>query len=135
MNRGIAGGIAALLLGLTAPMHAQTRVEGGVVVQSGPVTGHVEVGSPAPVVVYREPAREVVVVERIHAPRRHAYRWWKRHGYREVTVYSDGSRYYGRRVRHPGLRALVVYELGGRYYLGDEDGDRYEHRRHEDDED
>jgi hypothetical protein len=132
-RRMVAGGTIVLLLGLiTVPLRAQTTVEGGVVIHSGPVTGHVEVGSPPPV-VYREPVREVIVVE--HVPHGKAHGWWKKHGYRAVTVYYDGSRYYGRRVERPGLRTMVVYELRGRYYLGDEDGDRYRHHHHNDHDD
>lgn len=132
----MAGGTVALLLGLAAaPARAQTAVSGGVVVRSGPVTGHVEVGSPPPpVVVVREPAREVIVVERTHVPHGEAHGWWKEHGYREVTVYYDGSHYYGHRVEREGIGAVVVYQRGGRYYLGDEDGDRHHahHGRHGD---
>jgi hypothetical protein len=134
-RRLVVGGIVALALGLTAvPVRAQTTVEGGVVIHSGPVTGHVEVGSPPPVVVYREP-REVIVVEHVHAPHGHAHGWWKKHGYRAVTVYYDGSRYYSRRVERPGLRAVVLFESRGRYYLGDEHDERYRHHPHEGDED
>jgi hypothetical protein len=134
-RRIVVGGILALALGLaTVPARAQTTVEGGVVIHSGLVTGHVEVGSPPPV-VYREPVREVIVVEHVHVPRGHAYGWWKNHGYRAITVYYDGSRYYGRRLERPGLRAMVVYERRGRYYLGDEYGERYRHHHHDDDED
>jgi hypothetical protein len=135
----MAGGTVALLLGLAAaPARAQTAVSGGVVVRSGPVTGHVEVGSPPPpVVVVREPAREVIVVERTHVPHGEAHGWWKEHGYREVTVYYDGSHYYGRQVEREGIRTVVVYQRGGRYYLGDEDGDRHHghHGRHGDHDD
>lgn len=129
----MAGGTVALLLGLAAaPARAQTAVSGGVVVRSGPVAGHVEVGSPPPpVVVVREPAREVIVVERTHVPRGEAHGWWRQHGYREVTVYYDGSHYYGHRVERADIRTVVVYERGGRYYLGDEDADRY-HGHHRD---
>jgi hypothetical protein len=131
----VVGGMVALVLGLAAaPARAQTAVSGGVVVRTGPVAGHVEVGSPPPVVVVREPAREVIVVERTHVPHGEAHGWWKKHGYREVTVYYDGSRYYGRRVEREGIRTAVVYERGGRYYLGDEDGDRH-HRHHGDHDD
>jgi hypothetical protein len=134
-RRIVAGGTIALLLGLTTvPLRAQTTVEGGVVIHSGPVTGHVEVGSRPPV-VYREPVREVIVVEQVHVPRGHAYGWWKKHGYRTITVYYDGSRYYGRRLERRGLRAVVVYERRHRYYLGDEPGERYRHHPHDDDED
>ena len=133
-RRMVAGGILALALGLaTVPARAQTTVDGGVVIHSGPVTGHVEVGSPPPVVVYREPVREVIVVEHAQVPHGNAYGWWKKHGYREVTVYYDGSRYYGRRLERPGLRAVVVYERGGRYFLGEEGGERNRHHHHGED--
>jgi hypothetical protein len=121
MKRGmVVAGMIPLLLGLaTVQANAQTAVEGGVVVRSGPVTGHVEVGSPT-----REPVREVIVVEPAHVPDGKAHGWWKKHGYRVVTVYYDGSRYYGRRLERPGLRPVVVYERKGQYYLGDEEGER-----------
>jgi len=123
----VVGGIMVLVLGLAAvPAQAQTTVSGGVVVQSGPVAGHVEVNSPPPV-VRSEPVREVIVVERTHVPRGKAHGWWKEHGYREVTVYYDGRRYYGRKVQRSGLHTVVVYERGGRYYLGDEGA---EHKGH-----
>ena len=128
-SRIVVGGIVAAMLGLAAvPARAQTTVSGGVVVQSGPVAGHVEVGAPPRVVVRREPAREVIVVERTHVPRGKAHGWWKKHGYREVTVYYDGTRYYGRRLERTGLRAIVVYERGGKYYLGEEETEG--HRPH-----
>jgi hypothetical protein len=127
-----AGGILVLVLALAAvPARAQTTVQGGVVVQSGPVTGRVEVNSPPPVVVHREPVREVIVVERTHVPRGKAHGWWKKHGYRAVTVYYDGARYYGRRVERTGLYAVIVYERKGRYYISEEDSER--HRHHHDD--
>jgi hypothetical protein len=127
-SRIAVGGIAAVMLGLAAvPARAQTTVSGGVVVQSGPVAGHVEVNAPPPVVVRREPAREVIVVERTNVPRGNAHGWWKKHGYREVTVYYDGTRYYGRRLERTGLRAMVVYERGGKYYLGEEETEGHGH--------
>jgi hypothetical protein len=123
---GIAGGIAALMLGLvTVPVRAQTSVQGGVVVESGPVAAHVEVGSPPPPVV----AREVIVVERVKAPHGKKHDWWKKHGYRVVTVYYDGRRYYGRRLARPGMRQVIVYERKGRYYLSDEYGRWRDHGR------
>jgi hypothetical protein len=79
--------------------------------------------APPPRVTRREPVREVIVVERTHVPRGHAYGWWKQHGYREVTVYYDGNRYYGRR-HDSGLRAVVVYQREGKYYVPDDDGGR-----------
>lgn len=127
--RMVVGSIPLLLLLATVPAQAQTTVEGGVVVQSGPVTGSVEVGSPA-----RETVREVIVVERTRVRGGKEHGWWKRHGYRPTTVYYDGSRYYGRRVARPGIRAVIVYQRGGQYYLGDEDGERTGRRHREHDE-
>ena len=118
MQRGIAVPTIALMLGLVAmPARAQTTVQGEVLIHSGPVTGQAE--------------REVIVIERARVPRGHAYGWWKKHGYRAVTVYYDGSRYYSRRVVRPGLRAVVVYERKGQYFLGDEarEGKHREHDR------
>lgn len=124
----LVAGTAATLALCAVPLQAQTTVEGGVVVRSGPVTAGVDVGSPPPTVVYTEPVREVIVVERMHVPRGNAYGWWRKHGYRQVTVYYDGDRYYSRRYdRHPGLRAIVVYEREGRYY---QEEDRDEHHGH-----
>ena len=71
----------------------------------------------------REPVREVIVIERTHVPRGHAYGWWKQHGYGEVTVYSDGTRYYSRQVEPTGFHAVIVYQREGRYYLPDEEGE------------
>ena len=78
---------------------------------------------PPPRAVRHEAGREVIVVERTHVPKGNAYGWWKKHGYREVTVYSDGARYYGRRLESPGVRAVVVYQRDGKYYMADADGD------------
>jgi hypothetical protein len=91
----------------------------------------VVVASPRPVVVRREPVREVIVVERTHVPKGNAYGWWKKHGYREVTVYYDGAHYYGRQYE-TGFRAVVVYQREGRYYIADEDAGRNRHH-HDDD--
>jgi hypothetical protein len=79
--------------------------------------------TPPPRAARREPVREVIVVERTRVPRGHAYGWWKQHGYREVTVYYDGSRYYGRR-HDSGLRTVIVYQREGKYYLPDADEER-----------
>jgi hypothetical protein len=90
------------------------------------------VGSPSPAVGQR-PAREVIVVEETHVPRGRAHGWWKNHGYRQVTVYSDGVHFYPRpHERHPELKAIVVYEREGRYYRGadeDEGGKDNGHKR------
>ena len=135
MKRGTVAVIAVLVLGFSArSVRAQTAVEGGVVVRSGPVTGHVEVASP-PRALYREQVDRVIVVERVRMPRGHAYGWRKKHGYRAVTMYYDGRRYYTRRIVRPGIRAVIVYERRGRYFVTDDDdrGERYhreEHREH-----
>jgi hypothetical protein len=113
MKRRIAVPAVALLLGLvTIPARAQTTVQGDVLIHSGP----------AP----RESQREVIIIERARVPRGHAYGWWKRHGYRAVTVYYDGTRYYSRRVVRPGLRTVVVYERKGQYFMADEVRERRE---------
>jgi hypothetical protein len=127
----LAGGIAATLALIAAPLRAQTTVEGGVAVESGPVRAHVEVGSPPPpAVVVAAPAREVIVVERVHVPHGRAHGWWKKHGYREVTVFYDGERYYSHRVtvRRP-LHEVVIYERAGKYYHWNE-GDDEQHEEH-----
>jgi hypothetical protein len=129
MKRGTVAVIAVLVFGFSAgSARAQTAVEGAVVLQSGPVTGHVVVAS-APA-RYREPVRRVIVVERVRMPRGHAYGWRRQHGYRAVTVYYDGRRYYTRRIVRSGIRAVIVYERNSRYYLIDHD-DRDERRRYE----
>src|SRR6185437_11101233 len=47
-------------------------------------------------------------------------RWWRRGGYRVITVYSDGERFYRRPFGRTVLRKVVVYERGGRYYINDD---------------
>ncbi len=101
-SMAVAGATLALVIA-ASPARAQI-VEAGVVIRSGPIRGHVVVGEPAPVVVYREPARRVVVdwyeprtilAERIHQPWGRARGWWWRHGYGVTTVYYDHrSRHY-----------------------------------------
>ena len=80
--------------------------------------------TPPPRAVRRDAGRHVVVVERTHVPRGQAHGWWKKHGYREVTVYYDGARYYSRRLESTGFRAVVVYQRDGKYYMADADGDK-----------
>jgi hypothetical protein len=83
--------------------------------------------SPERVVVTPPPRtmqREAIVVERTHVPKGHAYGWWKQHGYREVTVYSDGTRYYSGESAPKGFRAVTVYQREGKYYLPDEEGEQ-----------
>ena len=109
MTRGIVvTGIVTLALVTGCSSRSQDRV----------------VVTPPPRAMRREPARQVIVVERTHVPKGHAYGWWKQHGYREVTVYYDGTRYYGGDVAPAGFRAVIVYQREGKYYLPDEDGEQ-----------
>lgn len=110
--------LAGFVLTLAAvPLHAQ-RVEAGVVVRSGPVAGHVVVRDGYS--TYQRTRRvierpHVVVVERVHR-HRHAHHW-TRHGFRRVTLYHVGGRYYDRWIGHRhGVRRVVVWERDGRYY-------------------
>jgi hypothetical protein len=115
-RRIVVGGIMALAFVAGCAGRSQDRVE---------------VRSPHPVVVRREPVREVIVVERTHVPKGNAHGWWKKHGYREVTVYYDGTRYYSRRLEATGFRAVIVYQREGKYYLAADDAER--NRHHHDD--
>ena len=116
MKRGIvAGGMLALAFGTGC----------------GSRTHDSAVVVPPPRVERRAPVREVVVVERTHVPRGHAYGWWKQHGYREVTVYYDGTSYYSRRLEPAGFSAVIVYQRDGRYYLpAEEDVQEKGHGHH-----
>jgi len=135
----VVGGLAFGMLLAAGPASAQV-VQAGVVIRSGPVTGHVVVGEPA-AVVYPRPRRVVVVgrypppivvVERIRAPRGYAYGWRRRYGYRPVVVYYGGGRYYSPWFDGQPLRRVEVYERGGRYYRWEADGrDRYRDRTRE----
>ena len=113
MRRIVMGGILTLAFGTGCSSRSQERV----------------VVTPPPRVVRHEPVREVIVVERTRVPRGHAYGWWKKHGYREVTLYFDGTQYYSRRYDPTGLRAVIVYQREGKYYMPDEDGER-SHSQH-----
>src|SRR6476469_8717703 len=117
MKRGIvAGGILALAFGAGCSPRTQDR---------GVVAPRTRVGE------RRQPAREVIVVERTHVPRGHAYGWWKQHGYREVTVYYDGTSYYSRRLEPTGFSAVIVYQRDGKYYLpAEEDVQEKGHGHH-----
>ena len=108
------GWIAGLALGLiAAPMSAQTTVEAAVVVQSGRSVGE------RPRVISRD--RELIVVERI----RGRGAWWKRHGYRTITVYYGAGRFYRRPFARAALRRVVVYERAGRYFIAEDQWQRY----------
>ena len=115
MRRMIVGGILTLAF---ATGCSSTRSQDRVVV------------TPPPRVVRHEAARDVIVVERTHVPRGHAYGWWKQHGYREVTVYYDGASYYSGRREATGFHAVVVYQRDGKYYMPDADGDDRDHHGH-----
>jgi len=110
MKRSIAmnwcAGLAVVLM--AAPLSAQTTVQGAVIVQSG---------SPTPIAdrARRVMGAEVVVVQRVQG----RYGWWRGHGYRVITVYSDGERFYRRPFGRTVLRKVVVYERGGRYFIND----------------
>ena len=109
-----------LALGLiAAPLSAQTTVQGTVIVESGRNTGLADRAR-------RTMGAEVVVVERI--PGRH--RWWRKSGYRVITVYSDGTRFYRRPFGRTVLHRVDVYERGGHYYIND---DQWQRHRHGDD--
>jgi hypothetical protein len=118
MKRSIAvRWIAGLAFGLiAAPLSAQTTVEGSVIIQNGSNTGLADRAR-------RTMGAEVVVVERIRG--RHG--WWKKSGYRVITVYSDGARFYRRPFGRTVLGEVVVYERRGRYYIND-----YQWKRHRD---
>jgi hypothetical protein len=118
MKRSIAmSWCAGLALGLmAAPLSAQTTVQGAVVVQSGPNT-------PLADRARRVMGAEVVVVERV--PGR--YGWWRTPGYRVITVYSDGARFYRRPFGRTLLQKMEVYERGGRYYINDYQWKRHRH--------
>jgi hypothetical protein len=123
----VLGLLSATVVLTGAPLHAQS-VDAGVVVRSGPVTGHVEVTSRPETVVREEPVRQVIVVEHMHVPHGKANGWWKKQGYREVTVYSDGNAYYARRFEGPSrLHETVVYQRDGHYYEWTERGAEREH--------
>jgi hypothetical protein len=137
----VVGGMALGLLLAARPAPAQ-MVQAGVVIRSGPVSGHLIVGEPAPVVVYREPVRRVVVVDRyaprvivvesVRGPRGRAY-GWRRYHYRPVVVYYVGYRYYDRWFGgRPGLRRVEVYERDGRFYRWDGDREHYRYRGRDD---
>jgi hypothetical protein len=116
--------IAGLALGLmAAPLSAQTTVDAAVVIQSG---GGVENRSRRVM-----GPREVIVVERI----RGRGAWWKRHGYRAITVYYGGGRFYQRPFGRAALRRVVVYERAGRYFMAEDQWQRnhQDMRDHDDD--
>jgi hypothetical protein len=142
MRTSIAAGSLLTALLLARPAHAQ-QLLADVVLQSGPVAGHVVIGDAYSTygrqrVVYRRPpVRRVVVVQpapRIIVVERARYRgWseWNRFGYRPVTLYYVDGRYFDRWSNRAGLRQVVVYERGGRYFRECDQEDRYDRDRHQ----
>lgn len=92
----------------------------------------IETGRPAPVYSRRPvrrvaPRPRVIVVERVVLERHGRGRgqgWFRRHGYRPVTLYYVNGRYLDRRIDRRGVREVVVYERNGRYYRDWDDRDR-----------
>jgi hypothetical protein len=106
---------AGLAFGLiAAPLSAQTSVQGAVIVQSGQDPALADRAR-------RVMGAQVIVVARVQG----RYGWWRRSGYRVITVYSDGARFYRRPFGRTILRKVVVYERGGRYYINDEQWKRH----------
>lgn len=136
MKTSIIAGSLLTALTLTVPLQAQ-QVAADVVLRSGPVAGHVVIGNGYSTyrrpVVYRAPAR-VIVVERLGHRNRGFARSWRQQGYRQVVVFYRDGRYYDRYVRGwPEMREVVVYERNGRLYRAwDDDRDRHDHDRHYD---
>ena len=114
-----AGALAALIttIGIT-PASAQVRA----VIQVN-VGTPVVYAAPRPVVVYARAssraratrgAPNVIFVERM--PHR-GRGWWKRNGYRQAIVYTDGRYYYNGWIQRPGVTQVTVYERDGRYLM------------------
>jgi hypothetical protein len=133
MRTSIATGSLLTALFLAQPAQAQ-QVLADVVLQTGPVAGHVVIGNGYSTygrqrVIYRRtPIRRVVVVERT---RYHGRAEWTRFGYRPVFLYYVDGRYFDRSFNREGVRQVVVYERGGRYYRECDDDERYDRDRHE----
>ena len=129
--------VGSLLSGLVlfgSPLAAQ-QVSAQVYVGNGPVAGRVLVRDGYST-YHRPPARRAVVadryapllivVERVHRHRGEGY--WRRLGYRPMTLYYADGRFYDRPVRHRhGVQEVVVYERGGRFYTACDDHDRHHH--------
>lgn len=134
----------ALGLALTplAPAAAQ-RVNADIIIGSGPISGRVVVGDhvrryPPRRVVVRRYAPRPLVIYRVGGPRGRAHGWYRRHGYRPVTVYYRDGHYYDRiHDDHDywgdsGFQAVVLWRRGDRYYQADDyrgDWDQYRDRR------
>jgi hypothetical protein len=142
MRTSIATGSLLTALLVVQPAHAQ-QVLADVVLQTGPVAGHVVIGNGYSTygrqrVIYRRPpVRRVVVYERaprvivVERTRYHRRAEWTRFGYRPVTLYYIDGRYFDRSFNRAGMREVVVYERGGRYYRECDEDERYDRDRHE----
>ena len=129
--------VAGFLIASAAPLHAQTELQRAAEIFRKRQTAAAAPApaAPAPAVPARVepprkttivvPQREMVVIERVRA--RHG--WWTQPGYRVITVYYDGGRFYRRPFDRRPLRKVVVYQRAGRYYI-DEGHWRREHRLH-----
>jgi hypothetical protein len=121
-----AGWLAGLAFGLiAAPLAAQTpaRTPSEFLLDRAEARKEAAAARRGTTVVV--PQREVIVVERV----RGRDGWWKRGGYRVITVYYDGGRFYRRPWARAELRRIVVYERAGRYFIDEEQWKR-DHGRH-----
>ena len=142
----VAGSLLSGLMLIAGSMQAQ-QVSADVVLHGGPVAGRVVVGDGystyhRPVVYRRPPVRRVVVVERPLArvvvvdrmDRHRPAAFWRRHGFRPVTLYYVDGRYFDRPIRRAHVREVLVYERDGRYYEdcdhADSHGRGHGHREH-----
>ena len=121
-----AGALAALIATIgSTPASAQVRAVihvnvGTPVVYAAPravvyaAPRAVVYAAPRPVIVRRVAAPNVIFVQRV--PHR-GRGWWKRNGYRQAIVYSDGRYYYSGWIQRPGVTQVTVYERDGRYMM------------------
>ena len=119
-----AGALAALIATVgSRPASAQVRAViqvnvGAPVVYAAPRPYYaprpVYYVTPRPVIVRRIAAPSVIVVQRM--PHR-GKGWWKRNGYRQAIVYTDGRYYYNGWIQRPGVTQVTVYERDGRYLM------------------
>jgi hypothetical protein len=123
--------LIALAPALPSNAEAQTRV----VIETG---RNVPVYSRRPIRRVA-PRPRVIVVNRVVLERQGRGRgqgWFRRHGYRPVTLYYVNGRYFDRRIDRRGVREVVVFERDGRYYRDwdrrDRDDRRYEDRDRDD---
>ena len=113
-----ASALAALIATIgSTPASAQVRAVihvnvGTPVVYAAPRA--VVYAAPRPVIVRRVAAPSVIFVQRV--PHR-GRGWWKRNGYRQAIVYTDGRYYYNGWVQRPGVTQVTVYERDGRYLM------------------